>query len=108
MMTNEIIEVGTTTDKAAPVDGLVMRDYVMDVHLPGARIKRPSGLPNGSLALPDGVTVDGGLTKFGENDLYVHCIIKGSGAYYGVYKDHDNPNHFYSHLRKINECALGA
>ena len=59
----------------------------------------------GPLKLPDGVTVCGELVAFGENDMFLHCICSGSGAYYGVFKS-DDTEHLYQHLLRLNsECS---
>jgi hypothetical protein len=107
-MTNKAIDAESNTEVGGRVEPLVMRDYVMDVDLPGREIEKPSGLANGSLIMPEGCMInDGELVKFGENDIYVHCIMTGTSAYYGIYKS-DDPNHIYTHLRKANGCVLDA
>lgn len=59
------------------------------------------GIPYGVLNLPEGVSVDGDLIVFGEDELYLHCVISGSGGYYGVFKSNDD-NHIYQQLLKLN------
>ena len=63
-----------------------------------------SGIPSGKLVLPEGLTVDGDLIAFGECDMYLHCVISGSGEYYGIFKSEDK-NHLYQHILNLNNCS---
>jgi hypothetical protein len=63
-----------------------------------------SGLEMGPLELPEGMSFEGDLILFGENAKYLHCVISGSGAYYGVFKSEDE-DHMYRHLLLINTRA---
>jgi hypothetical protein len=60
-----------------------------------------SEIQRGPLKLPNGVTVDGSLVAFGEDDDYIHCIISGSGTYYGIFKSKD-ADHLYQRLLELN------
>jgi hypothetical protein len=60
-----------------------------------------SGLRSGPLILPEGVSVDGSLILFAEDETYLHCVLSVTGAYYGVFKSNDK-NHMYQQLLKVN------
>jgi len=60
-----------------------------------------SNINLGPLKFPKGMSVDGDLIAIGENDKYLHCIISGTGMYYGVFKS-DDPDHLYQHLKRLN------
>ena len=60
-----------------------------------------SGLSKGKLALPPEAKVEGDLIAIGENESYVHCIISGTGDYYGIFKS-DDPKHIYQLILKLN------
>ena len=56
-------------------------------------------IPLGKLKLPEGAS--GELLYVGEDDLYLHCFVVNSGAYYGIFKS-DDDNHIYQHILKLN------
>ena len=60
-----------------------------------------SGIPKGPLKLPEGVTVDGELVAFGEDESYLHCVVSNTGEYLGVFKVLDD-KHLYRRLRRLN------
>lgn len=62
-----------------------------------------SGIPRGKLTLPEGATVDGELIAFGEDELYLHCVVSETGNYYGVFKSIDD-NHLYQRLVELNRA----
>ena len=62
---------------------------------------RRCGINRGPLKLPNGMSVEGDLIAFGENDLYLHCIIGNTGNYFGVFKS-DDENHLYKRLIALN------
>lgn len=60
-----------------------------------------SGIQRGPLKLPEGAVVKGELVAFGEDESFLHCVISGTGDYYGVFKSEDD-NHLYQHLKALN------
>ena len=62
---------------------------------------KESGLPRGPLKMPQGVSMDGELIAFGEDEEYIHCVISSTGQYYGVFRSPDY-DHFYQALRRAN------
>ena len=85
--------------KTEPIEIKIAR---MDIHFSGGDIANKSNLMPGPLILPEGVSVEGELICIGEDDAYLHCIISGSGAYYGVFKSHE-ANHLYGRLIELNQ-----
>ena len=74
---------------------------MMDIKLIPHKSWNGCKIPAGPLKLPNDVSVDGDLILIGENDEYMHCIISGSGAYYGVFKSHEE-NHLYKQICELN------
>ena len=68
-----------------------------------------SGLENGLLTLPDEIGLDENiqLILFGENEIYLHCVIVPHGTYLGVFKSSD-PDHMYQHILNSNKRSKAA
>lgn len=64
-------------------------------------VEAPSSIRPGPLELPDGLSVDGGLIAFAEDDAYIHCVIGGTGTYYGIYRSSD-ADHVYQRILALN------
>lgn len=63
---------------------------------------KSSGIKRGPLKLPEGVSVNGELIAFGEDEEYLHCVISGTGDIYSVYKKSGESNHIYYELLRLN------
>lgn len=79
-----------------------MRNFLSHVKIDFiGELSNACGIKPGPLRIPDGCSVDGNLIAIGEDDMYVHCIISNSGAYYGVFKSEDK-NHLYREILRLN------
>lgn len=75
---------------------------LLNLEVKDCSVSNPSGLKSGPLTLPrDILAIIGELIAFGESDRYLHCVISGTGTYYGVFKS-DDENHLYQHILRLN------